>query len=329
MSIELADHHDWIAPSLSLKGKRVWVAGNNGLVGSAMVERLQSEGCEIITVSRADLDLRRQDDVEDWLTDHQPEVIILAAARVGGILANDRSPADFLYDNLMIETNIIHSAYMTGVQRLLFLGSSCIYPREAPQPMKEQDLLTGAFESTNEAYAIAKITGMKLCEFYRRQYGCDFITAIPCNLYGPNDLYDLERSHVIPALIMKAHLAKERNEESLEIWGSGTPHREFMHVHDLADALVFLLKNYNSGKPINVGYGADYSIKDLAGMVKGAIGFDGDIIFNADKPDGTPRKLMDSSRINEAGWNASIDLEEGLRGTYAWYQNHIGLRFAS
>ncbi len=320
---------DWIVPHLSLKGRRIWVAGHNGLVGSAMVDRLQSEDCEILTVSRAELDLRRQDEVENWVSDHQPDMIVLAAARVGGILANNGQQADFMYDNIMIETNIIHSAYMTGVQRLLFLGSSCMYPRETPQPIREGALLTGPFEPTNEAYAIAKIAGLKLCQFYRQQYGCDFISAIPCNLYGPNDVYDAERSHVIPALIMKAHLAKVRGNKSFEVWGSGEPRREFMHAHDLADALVFLMKGYNTGHPINVGSGQDYSIKDLADMICEVAGFTGDITFDTDKPDGVMGKLMDNSRLSAAGWTPSIALHDGLRGTYDWFQSHMGLRFAS
>jgi GDP-L-fucose synthase len=303
----------------SLIGKRVWVAGHGGMVGSALVRRLQSENCELLTVARADLDLRVQADVKAWLEAHRPQVIILAAAKVGGILANINAPADFFHDNLMIQNNIIHAAYENGTEKLLFLGSSCIYPKDAPQPIKEEALLSGPLEETNAPYALAKIAGIKMCQAYRAQHGCDFISAMPCNLYGPGDRYDLQGSHVIPALLMKAHVAKLVGAQNFEAWGSGTPLREFMHVDDLADGLVFILKHYSGSMPVNIGSGAEISIRDLAAAVALAAGFKGEIIFDASKPDGVMRKVMDSSRLYGAGWRPRLGLAEGLAGTYRAY----------
>ena len=306
----------WLETPFDLSGKRVWVAGHRGMVGSALLRRLQSENCETLT---CDLDLRDQAKTHAWMGKHKPDVVILAAAKVGGILANDTYRADFLYDNLMIEANVIHGAYECGVEKLLFLGSSCIYPKEAAQPIKEEALLTGSFEPTNEAYAVAKITGIKLCQAYRKQHGCDFISAMPCNLYGPGDKFDEESSHVIPALMMKAHEAKESGDDVLTVWGSGNPLREFMHVDDLAEALIFTLKNYSNNKPLNIGAGEDMAIKDLANMICETVGFTGALKFDQTKPDGVFRKLMDSSRIREAGWTPKTNLRDGLADTYAWY----------
>jgi GDP-L-fucose synthase len=316
-------------PIFSLRNKRVWVAGHNGMVGAATVRRLQSEECEILTVPRRDLDLRRQSDVECWMETYRPEVIILAAARVGGIKANRDEPADFLYDNLMIETNVIYSAHKTGVQKLLFLGSSCIYPKHAPQPIEESALLSGPLEPTNAAYAVAKIAGIKLCESYRKQFGADFISAMPCNLYGPSDTYDTLRSHVIPALVMKFHQAKEQHAPSVTLWGTGTPLREFLHVDDLADALIFLLKNYSTDSHINVGSGAEISIAALAGEVAAVTGYKGEINFDPAMPDGTPRKLMDNSRLSALGWQPRIALRDGLQTAYADYLKRVGQRDAA
>jgi GDP-L-fucose synthase len=303
----------------SLRGKSVWVAGHNGMVGSAVVERLKSEHCEILTVSSSKLDLRCQADVEQWMADNRPKVIVLAAAKVGGIMANDSYPVDFLYDNLMIEANIIHAAWKHQVEKLLFLGSSCIYPKFAPQPIPEQALLTGPLEPTNQWYAIAKIAGIMLCQAYRRQYDCDFVSAMPTNLYGPYDHFDLMSGHVLPALLVKAHTAKQKNLPCFEIWGTGSPRREFLHVSDLADALLYLLKFYSGEQHVNIGYGSDLTISELAHTIKDIVGFEGRIVFDRTKPDGTPRKLMDSSFIRSLGWVPRIDLHEGLRSTYAWY----------
>jgi GDP-L-fucose synthase len=303
----------------SLRGKSVWVAGHNGMVGSAVVERLRSEGCQILTVSSTALDLRDQNGVERWMLDHRPDVVVLAAAKVGGIMANNAQPVDFLYDNLMIEANIIHSAWKQRVAKLLFLGSSCIYPKFAPQPIREDALLSGPLEPTNQWYAIAKIAGIMLCQAYRRQYQCDFISAMPTNLYGPNDNFDLMSGHVLPALLLKAHNAKQKNLPSFEIWGTGSPRREFLHVSDLADALVHLLKSYSGEQHVNIGYGSDLTIFELAHAIKEVVGFEGEIVFDRTKPDGTPRKLMDSSFMRSMGWVPRIDLNQGLRATYAWY----------
>lgn len=301
----------------SLTGKRVWVAGHRGMVGSALVRRLAHEGCaEILTATRAELDLVRQADVECWVSDNKPDAIFIPAARVGGILANDTYPADFLYDNLMIEANIIRAAFDANVEKLLFLGSSCIYPKLAPQPIPEEALLTGPLEPTNEWYAVAKIAGIKLCQAYRRQHGCDFISAMPTNLYGPGDNYDLANSHVIPALIRKAHEAKLSGAPSMEIWGSGTPRREFLHVDDCADALVLLMKNYSGHEHINVGSGKDVTIEELARIVMKTVGFGGELTKDLSKPDGTPRKLMAADKLRALGWNPKIGLEEGLNDAY-------------
>jgi GDP-L-fucose synthase len=307
-----------------LKGKRVWVAGHRGMVGSAVVRRLQRESVsEIVTVGRDVADLRRQAEVETWMKVARPDVVVLAAARVGGILANDSFPAEFLYDNLMIEANIIHSAAQNGVEKLLFLGSSCIYPKMAPQPISEDALLTGPLEPTNEWYAIAKIAGIKLCQAYRKQYGHDFISAMPTNLYGPGDNYDLQSSHVIPALLRKAREAKVSGAAEMAVWGTGTPRREFMHVDDLADALVFLLKHYSADGHINIGVGRDVSVAELAQIVCNAVGFKGKLVFDTTKPDGTPRKLMDTARLDALGWRHEVPLELGLSKLYASADFHI------
>lgn len=303
----------------SLNNKKIFVAGHNGLVGSSLCERLKDESCEVLTAARKDLDLRDQAAVKHWMNEHKPDAIIIAAAKVGGIQANINAPAEFLYDNLMIEANIIHSAYETGVEKLLFLGSSCMYPREAPQPLKPEYLLSGAFEPTNAPYALAKMAGVELCRTYRKQYGCDFISAIPCNLYGPRDNFDPVTSHVIPALIRKIHEAKEAGKSELELWGTGSPLREFLYIDDLADGLIHLLKNYSGAEPVNIGSGQEVSIKELAGVISGVIGYDGAIVFNPEKPDGMPRKIMDSEYLRTSGWSPSVDLSSGIRQTYNWF----------
>jgi GDP-L-fucose synthase len=300
------------------KNAKIFVAGHNGMVGSAIWRALQADGFNNLIGKRsAELDLRNQAAVEAFFEAEKPEYVVLAAAKVGGILANNIYRAEFLYDNLAIQNNVIHSAYKNGVKKLLFLGSSCIYPKLAPQPLKEEYLLSGLLEPTNEPYAIAKIAGIKMCESYRRQYGCNFIAAMPTNLYGPNDNYDLNNSHVLPALIRKMHEAKVQQKTEVEIWGTGSPLREFLHVDDLAAACLFLLKEYNEELFVNVGFGSDISIKDLAFLVKNIVGFQGELRFNTDKPDGTPKKLMDSGRINAMGWNPKISLEQGIASTYA------------
>lgn len=303
----------------SLEGKKVWVAGHRGMVGSAIVRRLAKENCTVLTVGRQDVDLRRQDQVENWMKANKPDAVFLAAAKVGGIWANNEYPADFLYENLAIESNIIHGAFLSKVQKLLFLGSSCIYPRLAEQPMKEEALLTGPLEPTNQWYAIAKITGIMMCQAYRRQHGCDFISAMPTNLFGAADNYDDKGSHVVAALIQKAHRAKLAGEKTMELWGTGTPLREFLYVDDLADALVFLMKSYSDEPHINVGSGVEHTIRQLAETVAKVVGFDGVFAFDTSKPDGTPRKLMDNSRIEALGWKAQTSLEEGLKVAYQWY----------
>jgi GDP-L-fucose synthase len=300
----------------ALKGKRVWVAGHNGMVGSALVRRLEREDCEIVTAARAEVDLTRQDAVERWMDATRPQAVFVAAARVGGILANDTYPAQFLRDNLVIEANVIDAAWKCGVEKLLFLGSSCIYPRLAPQPIVEEALLTGPLEPTNEWYAVAKIAGIKLCQAYRRQYGADFISAMPTNLYGPGDNYDLETSHVIPALIRKAHEAKLCGEARLTIWGTGTPRREFLHVDDCADALVHIMQVYSEPEHVNVGSGEDLPIIELARLVCEVVGFKGEIVCDATKPDGMPRKLMSGARLASLGWKPRIGLREGLADAY-------------
>jgi len=311
------------AAAYPLAGKRVWVAGHRGMVGSALCRRLEREDVELLTATRAEADLTRQDETERWLAENRPQAVFLPAAKVGGILANDSYPAEFLYENLMIASNVIHAAWKTGAEKLLFLGSSCIYPKFADQPIVEDSLLTGALEPTNEWYAVAKIAGLKLCQAYRRQHGANFISAMPTNLYGPRDNYDLEKSHVIPALIRKAHEAKEAGRDSMEIWGSGTPRREFLHVDDCADALVFLMTRYSGDTHVNVGSGTDVTIEELARTVMKVVGFDGDLIKDTTKPDGTPRKLMSADRIRALGWTPSIGLEEGLKDAYAWFLDNI------
>ena len=303
--------------SFDLTGKRVWIAGHRGMVGSALVRRLAGESCEVLTAPRDALDLTAQAPVFAWMEAARPDLVIVAAAKVGGINANDSYPAQFLYENLAIEANIIEGARRAGVAKLVFLGSSCIYPKFAPQPMAEDALLTGPLEPTNEWYAVAKIAGIKLCEAYRRQYGLDFVSAMPTNLYGPGDNYDLANSHVVPALIRKAHEAKLAGADSIAVWGSGTPLRELLHVDDLADAVVHIAKVYSDDRHLNVGSGEEVSIRDLAALVAKVIGFEGEIVWDAAKPDGTPRKLMDSARLAALGWRAQIGLEDGLRRTYA------------
>jgi GDP-L-fucose synthase len=311
------------APAYPLEGKRVWVAGHGGMVGRAIVRRLARENCEILTADRRQVDLRRQQETEAWLDAHRPQAVFVAAARVGGIVANDSRPAEFLYDNLAIEANVIEAARRSGVEKLLFLGSSCIYPREAAQPMAEDVLLTGPLEPTNEAYAIAKIAGIKLCQAYRRQYGCDFISAQPTNLYGPFDNFDLTTSHVIPALMAKAHRARTDGASSMTVWGSGAPLREFLYVDDLADALCFLMQCYSGPVAVNVGTGEELSIATLARSVADAVGFAGALAFDASKPDGTPRKLLDCSFLHALGWRHMTPLHEGLCQTYAWFCEYI------
>jgi len=299
--------------------RRIWVAGHRGMVGSAIMRRLVGEDAEILTVDRRDVDLREQDAVRQWVARAKPDVIILAAAKVGGILANDSYPADFLFDNLVIETNVIQAAHLANVEQLVFLGSSCIYPKFAPQPIKEDALLTGPLEPTNEWYAVAKIAGIKLCQAYRRQYGRRYISIMPCNLYGLNDNFDLSTSHVLPALIRKFHAAKAAGKMEVVVWGTGTPMREFLYVDDLADAVVFLMDRYDGSEPINCGAGSDVSIRQLAETVGRVTGFEGKLVFDTSKPDGTPRKLMDSSRLAALGWRPKIGLEEGIREVYRWF----------
>ncbi len=292
------------------------------MVGSALVRRLRSEACEVITLTREQVDLRRQRELERWMLETRPHAIIMAAATVGGILANDTRPGEFLYDNLAIELNVIEAARQTGVEKLLFLGSSCIYPREAAQPMSEDALLTGPLEPTNQWYAIAKIAGVMLGRAYRRQYGCDFISAMPTNLYGPGDTFDLQASHVVPALIAKAHAARDSAEGEIVVWGSGTPRREFMYVDDLADALIFLLKNYSGDEHVNIGTGSDVTIRELAETVARVVGVSGKLRFDSSKPDGTPRKLLDSGKMKALGWSPTTSLEDGLSKTYQWFLEH-------
>jgi GDP-L-fucose synthase len=303
----------------SLAGRKVYVAGHRGMVGSALVRRLAKSGASIATATRQQLDLKRQDATEAWLEATRPDAVFVAAATVGGILANDTRPGEFLYDNLMIATNVIEASRRVGVKKLLFLGSSCIYPRLAHQPMAEEELLTGPLEPTNQWYAVAKIAGLKLCEAYRRQWGCDFISAQPTNLYGPGDTYDANASHVIPALLLKMHRAKIQRASEVEIWGTGKPRREFLHVDDLADALVFLMERYSGDSHVNVGWGTDVSIAELARLVADTVGYTGAFRYATDKPDGTPRKLLDVSRLAALGWRPRIELGEGLADAYRWF----------
>lgn len=310
------------APVYELTGKRIFVAGHRGMVGSAIVRRLQTEECEVLTAGRQELDLIDQAAVRAWMAERKPDAVILAAAKVGGILANDIYPADFLYDNLMIEANLIEASFRNEVEKLLFLGSSCIYPKFADQPIAEESLLTGPLEPTNEWYAIAKIAGIKLCQAYRRQHGVDYISAMPTNLYGPGDNYNLQSSHVIPALIRKAHEAKLAGAPSMTIWGTGTPMREFLHADDCADALVHLLKVYSGDAHVNVGSGEDMTIEALARLVMEVVGFEGDLEKDLTKPDGTPRKLMQADRLRELGWAPKIGMRTGLDDAYRWFLEH-------
>lgn len=304
------------------KEAKIYIAGHRGMVGSAIQRRLTALGYEkIITMSSEELDLRIQERVNEFFEAELPDYVFLAAAKVGGILANNTYRADFIYENIMIQSNVIHSAYATGVKKLMFLGSSCIYPKMAPQPLKEEYLLTGLLEPTNEPYAIAKIAGIKMCDAYRSQYGCDFISVMPTNLYGPNDNYDLQNAHVLPSLVRKFHEAKLNNAPEVNIWGSGTPKREFLHADDLADACVYLMNNYSDAGLINIGTGEDISISDLAGLIQKVVGYDGAIVYDSTKPDGTPRKLMDVSKLTGLGWTFSISLEKGLELVYKEYQS--------
>lgn len=301
----------------------VYVAGHSGLVGSAIVRRLESAGFEnLLLATRGELDLRDQSAVNHWFGTHRPEYVFLVAGTVGGILANSTRPGEFIYDNLMIHGTVVHAAHLFGVKRLLYLGSSCIYPREAPQPIREEHLLTGLLEPTNEAYAIAKIAGIKLCQAYRRQYGCDFISAMPTNLYGPNDNFDLTSSHVLPALIRKFDDARVEGRKTVTIWGTGTPRREFLHVDDLADACLFLMRHYEGDEHVNVGTGEDLSIRELAETVRDVVAPEAILEFDTAKPDGMPRKLLDVSRLHALGWRHRIGLREGIASTYAWYRRH-------
>jgi GDP-L-fucose synthase len=306
-----------------LTGKKIFVTGHRGMVGSAIVRRLAGEGLEALTATRTELDLRDQAAVDAFMAREKPDVVVIASAKVGGIHANNTQPAEFLYDNLMIASNLIEAAHRTDVAKLLFLGSSCIYPRLAPQPINEDSLLTGALEPTNEWYAIAKIAGIKLCQAYRKQYGRDFISCQPTNLYGPNDNFDLNTSHVLPALLRKAHEAKAANAATMTVWGTGTPRREFLHVDDLADACVYLLRHYSGEVPLNVGWGEDIAIGEVARLVADTVGFKGELVFDTSKPDGTPRKLLDTGRINGLGWRPQIGLKQGLEHYYDWFLENV------
>lgn len=304
--------------------RRIWVAGHKGMVGSALVRQLQAGNDEVITIERSELDLRDQFSVKSWIAKEKPDIIVFAAAKVGGIYANDTYPADFIYDNLVIELNVIHGAHLAGVDRLVFLGSSCIYPKFAPQPIRENSLLTGPLEPTNEWYAIAKIAGIKLCQAYRKQYGHRYISVMPCNLYGPNDNFDLKTSHVLPALIRKFHEAKVAGAKEVVIWGTGSPLREFLHVDDLAKGVIHCMNVYDDYEHINCGAGTEILIKELAEIVKRVVGFNGQLVFDISKPDGTPRKLMDSSRLNALGWKPTISLPDGIASAYKWYLGTLG-----
>jgi GDP-L-fucose synthase len=313
----------------SLAGRRIWVAGHRGMVGAALVRRLQADGHDVITAGRDRVDLVRQAEVEAFVAAAKPDVVVIAAARVGGIAANSARPVDFLYDNMMIEANIMAAAAAAQVAKLLFLGSSCIYPRLAPQPMAEDSLLTGPLEETNQWYAVAKIAGIKLAEAYRRQYGLDFISAMPTNLYGPGDNYDLESSHVIPALLRKAIEARDSGAGEMVVWGSGSPLREFMHVDDLADALVFILQNYSADAHLNVGSGIEVTIAEVAQAIADTVGFKGQLVFDRSRPDGTPRKLMDSQRLLAMGWQPRIGLRDGLADAYRHFIESDRARFVA
>ena len=306
------------------KQAKIYIAGHRGMVGSAILRRLQQDGySNFVFRSSKELDLRNQADVQSFFEAERPDYVFLAAAKVGGIFANNTYRGEFLYENLMIQNNVIHNAYLTGVKKLMFLGSSCIYPKLAPQPLKEEYLLSGYLEPTNEPYAIAKIAGIKLCEAYRSQYGCNFISVMPTNLYGPNDNYDLSNSHVLPALIRKFHEAKINDAPAVEVWGTGSPLREFLHADDMADACVFLMKTYDGADFVNIGTGKDLSIKALAELIKHVVGYEGDLVWNTSKPDGTPRKLMDVNKLHELGWQHKIELEEGIRHTYEQFAESV------
>jgi GDP-L-fucose synthase len=308
----------------------VYVAGHNGLVGSAICNKLKTDNYKnLIVRSHEELDLCNQPDVDKFFNEEKPEYVFLAAAVVGGIHANDTRPVEFLRDNLLIQTNIINAAYRNGVKKLVFLGSNCIYPRDCPQPIKEEYLLTGPLEETNQWYAIAKISGLKLCQAYRKQYGFNAISLMPTNLYGPNDNFDLMGSHVLPALIRKFHEGKVENKESVEVWGSGKPYREFLYIDDLADACCYLMQNYDDESVINIGSGQEISIKDLAELIKDIVGYEGDLIFDDSKPDGTPRKFCDVTKLNNLGWKSKTSLEKGIEETYAWYINNLNSDNAS
>lgn len=305
------------------KDSKIYVAGHKGLVGSAIMRKLQQEGyTNIITRTHKELDLTNQAQTQEFFEKEKPEYVFLAAAKVGGIHANNTYPADFAYINTMIESNVIKASYDYDVKKLLFLGSSCIYPKLCPQPIKEEYLLTGPLEKTNEAYAIAKIAGLKMCQYFNRQYGTNYISVMPTNLYGPNDNFDLETSHVLPALIRKFHEAKINNKPYVEVWGTGTPRREFLHVDDLADAVIYLMNNYDENEPLNIGTGKDITIKELAELIKEIVGYEGEIKFDTTKPDGTPRKLLDVSRLHATGWKHKIELREGIQSTYEWFKEN-------
>ena len=312
-----------MSPSYTLRSKRVWVAGDRGLVGSALVRRLQREGCELLTAPRESVDLRRPDQVERWMAEAKPQAVFLAAARVGGIYANDTRPAEFIYDNLMIQSNVVEASRRAGVEKLMLLGSSCIYPRLAPQPIPEAALLTGPLEPTNQWYAVAKIAGIKLGQAYRRQYGCDFISVMPTNLSGPGDNFDLMQSHVVPALMVKAHAAMRARAPAIEVWGTGAVRREFLYVDDAADGMVFLMQNYSDEAIVNLGPGSDVPIVDLVDLICKVVGYKGGVQFDASRPDGVPRKMVDTAFAASLGWRARTPLREGLTATYRWYLDNI------
>ncbi|HEY2610404.1 MAG TPA: GDP-L-fucose synthase [Reyranella sp.] len=312
-----------MSSSYTLRNKRVWVAGDRGLVGSALIRRLQREGCELLTAPRESVDLRRPDQVERWMAGAKPQAVFLAAARVGGIYANDTRPAEFIYDNLMIQSNVVEASRRAGVEKLMLLGSSCIYPRLAPQPIPEAALLTGPLEPTNQWYAVAKIAGIKLGQAYRRQYGCDFISVMPTNLYGPGDNFDLMQSHVVPALMVKAHAAMRARAPAIEVWGTGAVRREFLYVDDAADGMVFLMQNYSDEAIVNLGPGSDVPIVDLVDLICKVVGYKGGVQFDASRPDGVPRKMVDTAFAASLGWRARTPLREGLTATYRWYLDNI------
>ena len=312
-----------MSSSYTLRNKRVWVAGDRGLVGSALIRRLQREGCELLTAPRESVDLRRPDQVERWMAGAKPQAVFLAAARVGGIYANDTRPAEFIYDNLMIQSNVVEASRRAGVEKLMLLGSSCIYPRLAPQPIPEAALLTGPLEPTNQWYAVAKIAGIKLGQAYRRQYGCDFISVMPTNLYGPGDNFDLMQSHVVPALMVKAHAAMRARAPAIEVWGTGAVRREFLYVDDAADGMVFLMQNYSDEAIVNLGPGSDVPIVDLVDLICKVVVYKGGVQFDASRPDGVPRKMVDTAFAASLGWRARTPLREGLTATYRWYLDNI------